>query len=163
MEINFIRRNNGGFTLIELLVVIAIIGVLASIVFINLSKTKGKALDTRRVSNLRSLKGALLDYYNEYGQFPNTGGNNNWKSACSGSADNWIKNYLVPQYLSRELSDPSSCSVCNGYEYTSDGTDFKVRDGCFQTDVYTKAGSDYDDPVRDSNYGAVYSTGGSSW
>lgn len=40
---NFSSKNLGGFTLIELLVVIAIIGLLASIVLVNLGGVRGKA------------------------------------------------------------------------------------------------------------------------
>ncbi|HHD92695.1 MAG TPA: type II secretion system protein [Candidatus Portnoybacteria bacterium] len=152
-----------GFTLIELLAVIMVIGILASIIFVNFSKIKGKSLDTRRISDLRSLKESLMSYYNKYGQFPDTGGSSNWKTACSGTTNDWMKNYLVPEFLSRKLSDPSDCSVCNGYEYASNGTDFKVRDGCFQTKVYTKTGDTFDDPARDWHYGAIYTDEASGW
>ena len=153
--------NKKGFTLIELLVVIAIIGVLAGIMVVNFSNTKGKSADTRRISNLRTLRESLANYYSDLGEYPNTGGSNDWESICSGK--NWMETYLVPDYLGMVIIDQRECSNCQGYEYTSDGIDYKIRNGCFQTDNYTGAGDSYDDPARDWHYGAVYTNGARNW
>lgn len=51
------------FTLIELLVVIAIIGILATVVLVNLSSTRGRARDARRKSDLSNIRLALEMYY----------------------------------------------------------------------------------------------------
>lgn len=58
------------FTLIELLVVIAIIGVLSSIVFVNLSAARAKARDAKRKIELRQIRIALELYYDEYEHYP---------------------------------------------------------------------------------------------
>jgi len=52
-----------GFTLIELLVVIAIIGMLASVVVINVSSVRMKGRDAKRVSDLSTVASALQSYY----------------------------------------------------------------------------------------------------
>ncbi|MCR4311016.1 MAG: type II secretion system GspH family protein [Candidatus Taylorbacteria bacterium] len=48
-----------GFTLIELLVVIAIIGILSSIVLVNLNGSRQKARDVKRISDVKSIELAL--------------------------------------------------------------------------------------------------------
>jgi len=59
-----------GFTLIELLVVIAIIGLLSSVVLTSLSGARESARDTRRKQDLRQVKTALEQYYNDNGKYP---------------------------------------------------------------------------------------------
>lgn len=48
-------KKGDGFTLIELLVVIGIIGILSSIVFVSLARTRYKARDTRRRSEISQI------------------------------------------------------------------------------------------------------------
>jgi type II secretion system protein G len=61
-----------GFTLIEILVVIAIIGILAMIVFVNLTNSRAKARDARRVADMHTIQNALELYFNDCGQYPAT-------------------------------------------------------------------------------------------
>lgn len=59
-----------GFTLLELLVVIGIIGLLASILVVNLTGARKRARDTKRVADIRSLQTAIEDYYGKEGKYP---------------------------------------------------------------------------------------------
>ncbi len=54
-----------GFTLIELLVVIAIIGILASVITVNLTSTKNKSSNTGIKTNLATVRSQAEVYYNQ--------------------------------------------------------------------------------------------------
>jgi prepilin-type N-terminal cleavage/methylation domain-containing protein len=54
-----------GFTIVELLVVIAIIGLLASLIFVNLTKARAQARDARRLSDVANLIRSLELYFND--------------------------------------------------------------------------------------------------
>lgn len=70
-----------GFTLIELLVVISVIGLLSSIVLASLNSARGKARDTKRLQEKRSVITALNLYYSYNGVWPSS--SNSWK--CFGA------------------------------------------------------------------------------
>ena len=68
----FKSKKQRGFTLLELLVVIGIIGLLASILVVNLTSTRRRARDTKRVADVRNLQTASEDYYGKNGMYPAT-------------------------------------------------------------------------------------------
>jgi prepilin-type N-terminal cleavage/methylation domain-containing protein len=72
-----IFTNRKGFTLIELLVVIAIIGILATIVIVNVNSARNKAKDVTIKGTLESLRGAAELSYDT---------NGNYGSVCSAAA-----------------------------------------------------------------------------
>lgn len=59
------------FTLIELLVVIAIIGILASVVVVNVGSARKKAKNSAIISQLESLKTQAALYYDSNGNYSN--------------------------------------------------------------------------------------------
>ncbi len=77
------RKTSSGFTLIELLVVIAIIGILASIILVELGQARSQARDAARLSQLHTVSEALELYYIGHGKYPsmhNTDEAANWAS-----------------------------------------------------------------------------------
>jgi len=59
-----------GFTLIELMVVVAIIALLTGIVTVNLTKSRSKARDAKRVSDIGQLQLALELVFDRCNQYP---------------------------------------------------------------------------------------------
>ncbi len=84
-----------GFTLIELLMVIAIIGILASIVMVNLASARQKSRDAKRVADIKNIQLALEEYYNDNLYYPLN-----------------IYTGLVPTYMSNVPYDPNNSTVC---------------------------------------------------
>ncbi len=62
-----------GFTLIELLVVVAIIGILATVVVVNMSSAQNKARDANIKSNISTVKTAANLYYLNNGNYTGIG------------------------------------------------------------------------------------------
>ena len=74
MSIKFKTPNlSKGFTLVELLVVIAIIGVLSSLVLLQLGTARAKARDAKRISDINQLRVAIELYLDDNsGVYPTT-------------------------------------------------------------------------------------------
>ena len=70
-------RNEKGFSLVELLIVIGIIGILATIVMMNMKGSEIGAKEAKLKSNLAVLREALVAYHADHGFFP-----------CSSNDDN---------------------------------------------------------------------------
>lgn len=64
------RTLSRGFTLIELLIVISILGILATLVVVNLSGARKSARDAERIDNLKTIQTALESYFNDKGYYP---------------------------------------------------------------------------------------------
>lgn len=62
-----------GFTLVELLVVIAIIGVLATLVLLQLGTARARARDTKRITDINQIRTAIEQYFEDHdGSYPTT-------------------------------------------------------------------------------------------
>ncbi len=90
-----------GFTLIELLVVMAIIGVLASLIFLNVESSLGKARDAQRKNDLRTIQTALELYHSDNGEYPTT----EWVNSKNGGE--WISG-LTASYIKIMPADPKN-------------------------------------------------------
>lgn len=131
------ERSRRGFTLIELLVVIFIIGILASLVIVNVSEARKSGRDAKRIANLKSIQGALEMYNQKTGGYPLTMNvaNREWWGFCSGGTrsivsqatnDDWIKGLTSGGYIATLPQDPKPNGTSGCYAYTSDGTDYKL-------------------------------------
>lgn len=60
----------GGFTLLEMMLVVVIIGILATVVVVNLAGGTGEARKGATVSILSQVKGAITQYYGKHGAYP---------------------------------------------------------------------------------------------
>lgn len=66
------RKIQKGFTLIELLVVISIIGVLATLVLLQLGTARARARDTKRIADINQVRTAVEEYFEDNaGSYPN--------------------------------------------------------------------------------------------
>lgn len=88
----FARGSSKGFTLLELLVVIGIIGLLASILVLNLTSARRRARDTKRVADVRNLQTAAEDYFGKLGKYPVTIGD----LVTNGNIPVWPLDPLAP-------------------------------------------------------------------
>jgi len=108
------------FTLIELLVVIAIIGLLSSIVLVNMQGVRAKARDAKRIQDMRQIVTALQLYYSKYERYPSISSDgccDGWdQGPCAG--DHFI-GALITEGLIQTPTDPSggSGTGCYGYNY----------------------------------------------
>lgn len=87
-----------GFSLIELLVVIAITAVLLLIGIVNYLGARSRARDSRRKTEMKSVKDALRMYYNDYQKYPPAGVN------CGSGKVN---------YISGCKADGATCCPCD--------------------------------------------------
>ncbi|PWE17115.1 type II secretion system protein GspG [Marinicauda salina] len=66
------RAAEAGFTLTEMMVVIAIIGLLSTVVVINVLPLLGTAREDKVRADLATLESSLTTFYATYGRFPTT-------------------------------------------------------------------------------------------
>jgi prepilin-type N-terminal cleavage/methylation domain-containing protein len=115
------RKKKNGFSLVEILVVIAIIGVIASIILVNLSSATGKARDAKRKTELAQI-GRMLSGSSCY--MPD-GGSGDYDTATL-VPELAAKNPQYAQYASLAPKDPKSGTATQSfYHYIIDSSGAK--------------------------------------
>lgn len=106
------KKQNSGFTLIELLVVIAIIGILASVVLVNISSSRAKARDSRRLQDINHLVKAIEMYNIEYNTYPGDADDGGIQISSKCNSD--LKDDLINAGLFGSIpTDPTDDADCN--------------------------------------------------
>ncbi len=97
--------SGGGFSLIELLVVMSIIGLMASLILVNLTKSTRKSRDARRKNDISQLQKALQLYFDDKKSYPpnldNDGGG--WDESTDGT---FLDTLVTNGYLKQPILDP---------------------------------------------------------
>lgn len=97
---NWDKRSQKGFTLVELLVVISIIGVLATLVLLQLSSARARARDTKRIADVNQIRTSVESYFEDNnGTYPTA-----------------IDSTSIGKYLTKVPTDPLTAQPY-GYSY----------------------------------------------
>jgi general secretion pathway protein G len=116
------RRRARGFTLIEIMVVVIIIGLLASVVVLNILPNVDKAKVNKAKQDIQSLELALSEFYLDNSKYPTT--EQGLAALVTQPTDPTIRHWKEGGYLQRVSKDPWG----NEYQYVFPGTHGKAYD-----------------------------------
>lgn len=117
------RPLTGGFTIIELLIAIVLIGMLASVVLVNMNVSRIKSRNTQRMSDLTQIQFALEQYYDDalcsgQGCYPFCQGSlvYCYSTQITGPLYQWNNMGIAPNYIPSMPRDPTN-NAANNYVY----------------------------------------------
>ena len=126
-------KGTRGFTFVEIIVVVAVLGIIASIVLVNLSTAARKGRDGDRQADIRTLQVAVELYKQKNGRYPagcrgaaTWSGQTGTSYACP-SGNQYIVG-LAPEFIPSLPTDKRLNGASSGYVYTTntDGTVYKI-------------------------------------
>ncbi len=103
------NKSQKGFTLVELLVVIAIIGILATLLLLQLGVARQRARDAARIAHVSQVRTAVELYFDDNGTYP---------QVATYSA---LGTLLVPKYMTQLPADPLNVAGTYEYRYAYNG------------------------------------------
>jgi len=115
-------RRARGFTLIEIMVVVIIIGLLASVVVLNILPNVDKAKVSKGKQDIQSMELALSEFYLDNSKYPTS--EQGLAALVQQPTDPSIKHWKPGGYLERVSKDPWG----NPYLYVYPGTHGKAFD-----------------------------------
>src|SRR3989344_4546871 len=118
-----------GFTLVELLVVIAIIGILATLLLLQLNTARAKARDVQRIPAVTQIRQAVELYYNDNAAYPTA-----------------ISDALIGQYMAsgKVPVDPSDPNPAYSYGRGTTASQYQVSAELEQNNGSLKSDADID-------------------
>ncbi|EKD56544.1 MAG: type II secretory pathway, component OutG [uncultured bacterium] len=143
---------NKGFSLTEIMVVVLIIGILTSIVTVNLSSAKVKGRDSKRQSDMEAMAAALEIYYAQNKAYPIAKSWNALKDVTDTSGKTFY-----PTYISSWPADPKTATgtfpKAYIYYYASNDTgSMFVVDARLEGKGTCDSSIVLNDPINDSFY-----------
>ncbi|WP_270373761.1 MULTISPECIES: type II secretion system major pseudopilin GspG [Marinicauda] len=110
------RKSERGVTLTEMMVVIVIIGLLSTIVVVNVLPLLGGAREDKVRADLATLEGSLTTFYATYGRYPST--DEGLEALVNPPEDDRVSaRYAEEGFIQRLPDDPWG----NPYQYLSPG------------------------------------------
>jgi general secretion pathway protein G len=122
IEMKKIAANQSGFTLIEMMIVVAIIGLIASLVGLNVSKRLDEARVDTTKNQIRQLSTVLEDFRRRCGRYPDSaqGLDALVKKENAGDCKNWSDDFIQGGKLPEDAWGKP-------FGYLSDGNKFEIK------------------------------------
>ena len=121
------KQKQTGFTIVELLIVVVVIATLAAITIVSYAGIRDRAMDTRRATDLNSLRDAVMIWSGQKNLTLDASG-----TGFNGGGNGWVTNSNYPKsleallieegYLSSPIQDPVTPTGIGSYMVYRCGT-----------------------------------------